>query len=54
MRAAEDAASYMHPKLAVVAQIDGVGWANKLEEAIVKSGRAVVIGAERPALPKPD
>jgi hypothetical protein len=54
MRAAEAAAPYMHAKLAVVAQIDGVGWAAKLEEAIVESGKAVVIGAERPALPKPD
>jgi hypothetical protein len=54
MRAAEAAAPYMHPKLAVVAQVDGIGWASKLEDAIVKSGKAVVIGAERPALPKPD
>jgi hypothetical protein len=52
LRAAEDAAVYMHPKLAVVAQINGEGWASRLEDAIVKSGRAVVIGA-RPALPKP-
>jgi len=54
MRAAEGAASYMHPKLAVVAQIDGPGWAARLEEAIVRSGKTVVIGASRPALPKPD
>jgi hypothetical protein len=53
MRAAEDAASYMHAKLAVVAQVDGIGWASKLEDAIVKSGKAVVIGAEPLALPKP-
>jgi len=53
MRAAEGAASYMHPKLAVVAQVDGVGWAKRLEDAIVKSGKAVVIDAT-PALPKPE
>ena len=53
MRAAEDAAAYMHAKLAVVAQVDGIGWARKLEEAIVKSGKAVVIDGT-PALPKPD
>jgi hypothetical protein len=54
MRAAEAAAPYMHPKLAVEVRVDGVGWASKLEAAITASGKAVVIGAERPALPKPD
>jgi hypothetical protein len=53
MRAAMAALPFEHPKLAVVAQVDGVGWAAKLEAAITASGKAVVISA-RPALPKPD
>jgi hypothetical protein len=53
MRAAMAALPFEHPKLAVVAQVGGPGWAERLEEAIVRSGKTLIIEAP-PALPKPD
>jgi hypothetical protein len=53
MRAAMAALPFEHPKLAVVAQVGGSGWAERLEDAIVRSGKTLIIGAA-PALPKPD
>ncbi len=40
MRAAEAAAPFVHPKLAVTATLDGEGFAAKMEKAISRSNAA--------------
>jgi len=44
-RAAEAAAPFMHPKLAVVANLNGEGFAAALERAIARSGKAQAVHA---------
>jgi hypothetical protein len=46
MRAAALALPFEHPKLAVVAQLRGEGFAAKLEAAMRRAGKSVVIDAK--------
>jgi hypothetical protein len=43
LRVAIECAPYVHPKLAVTASFDGKSFANHLEAAIARSGKALVI-----------
>jgi hypothetical protein len=49
MRAAEGAAAYMHPKLAVTASISAADFANRLEAEMVRIGKPLTIGGTVPA-----
>jgi hypothetical protein len=43
LRAAIEAAPYLHPKLSVTANVDGKDFALQLERAIERSGKSAVI-----------
>jgi hypothetical protein len=46
MKAASEAAQYVHPKLAVVANVEGKDFATRLERAVERSRQARVINAQ--------